>query len=288
VNVAEAIQLIREAGYRDKAALLDDKLQDDKIKHDTFMEPTTDGKYTGFPFREIRLSPNVTPLRRLSRNDPALLRLAGVLLHEADHALGHGELDAFGEEVAFYKLVNREFDRLFPGASAQQKRDIENLKLQLLVTAQNGRGRIAERGGKGYGPGYGTEEDISKPKPLPETPSEVKTLAPGDVAYPDSPSSVVREHMERIALALFRYRDCHGKFPPAGNARMVAALRQADDCAFTLSELNNRKEVVDPWGRPYVYRAPGREFPDAFDLESHGPAADGREGGAILCELQRR
>src|SRR5207253_6777420 len=104
VNVAEAIQLIREAGYRDKAALLDDKLQDGKIKHDTFMEPTTEGHYSGFPLGRIDLSPNVTPLRRLPRNDPALVRLAGVLLHEADHALGHGELDAFGEEIAFYNI----------------------------------------------------------------------------------------------------------------------------------------------------------------------------------------
>lgn len=31
-NIADAIQLIREAGYRDKASLLDDMLQNNDIK----------------------------------------------------------------------------------------------------------------------------------------------------------------------------------------------------------------------------------------------------------------
>ncbi len=33
---------------------------------------------------------------------------------------------------------------------------------------------------------------------------------------------------------------------------------------------------VDPWGNPYVYRAPGTQNPSGYDLLSVGP--DGREG----------
>lgn len=33
---------------------------------------------------------------------------------------------------------------------------------------------------------------------------------------------------------------------------------------------------VDPWGNPYIYRYPGTQNPNGFDLYSTGP--DGREG----------
>ena len=37
-----------------------------------------------------------------------------------------------------------------------------------------------------------------------------------------------------------------------------------------------KKQPVDPWGRKYLYRAPGEHNPD-YDLYSYGP--DGAEGG---------
>jgi len=35
--------------------------------------------------------------------------------------------------------------------------------------------------------------------------------------------------------------------------------------------------VNDPWGHPYIYRAPGTHNPSSYDLYSYGP--DGQEGG---------
>ncbi len=96
--------------------------------------------------------------------------------------------------------------------------------------------------------------------------------------------------MNQIANAIFQYRDCQGKFPTGGNADMVAALRSNNLCPFRLDELNDKGEVIDPWGSPYVYRVPGSFFPDEFDLYSLGPDRVDHEGEEenILCELHRR
>ena len=42
--------------------------------------------------------------------------------------------------------------------------------------------------------------------------------------------------------------------------------------------LKKRSVPKDPWHAPYVYRYPGRNNPDGYDLYSLGP--DGQEGGA--------
>ena len=292
-NVADAIQLIREAGYRDKASLLDDMLQNNDIKHDPFLERTTDGECRKFlGFRRINLNPNVTPLRRLPRNSPELVRLAGVLLHEADHALCHDELDAFGEELAFYKLLNQDFGRFFPGATPQEKRAIERRKHIEEDSVRRQRDAIAGRGGTGYGEGHRERFEYAVPEALPDiarnrTENIVKSE---EVIYPGDLKSVVLEQMNRIANALFQFRDSRGQFPSGRNARMVAALREANLSPLRLEELNEKGEAIDPWGSPYVYRVPGKLFPDEFDLYSRGPCKSDTDGGEgnIVCELHRR
>src|SRR5262249_3369569 len=103
-------------------------------------------------------------------------------------------------------------------------------------------------------------------------------------------NSRVCEHMNQIANALFHYRDCQGRFPRGGNARMVSALRETNLCPCRVDEVNVKGEVIYPWGTPYVYRMPGKLFPDEFDLYSLGPNKKDHQGreSNIVCELHRR
>jgi hypothetical protein len=293
-NVAEAIQLIREAGYRDKASLLDDMLQGNDIKHDPFLDRTVLAETRKFLlYRRINLNPDITPLRRLPRNSPELVRLAGVLLHEADHALCHDELDAFGEELAFYQALNRDFGKYFPRATPQEKRAIENRKRTEEDDARRQRETIAGRGGTGYGEGHRERTEYAVPRAsLHELRSDQKEVLTelAEIVYPGSLNSVVLDQMDQIANALFRYRDSRGTFPEGGNARMVAALRKANLSPLRPGQLGKKGEALDPWGSPYVYRIPGEIFPDEFDLYSIGPCKKDHGGaeGNIVCELHRR
>jgi general secretion pathway protein G len=40
---------------------------------------------------------------------------------------------------------------------------------------------------------------------------------------------------------------------------------------------NDKGQLVDPWGKEYVYIYPGQVHPDAYDVKSYGP--DGSPGG---------
>ncbi len=74
-----------------------------------------------------------------------------------------------------------------------------------------------------------------------------------------------RIQIERLSSVIDLYRLEEGRFPSEGEGLDVLVggpLRKAD-------------ALVDPWGRPYIYRYPG-EHGD-YDLYSLG--ADGQEGG---------
>ena len=40
---------------------------------------------------------------------------------------------------------------------------------------------------------------------------------------------------------------------------------------------NDKGQLVDPWGKEYIYLYPGQAHPDGFDVKSFGP--DGQPGG---------
>jgi general secretion pathway protein G len=40
---------------------------------------------------------------------------------------------------------------------------------------------------------------------------------------------------------------------------------------------NDKGQLVDPWGKEYIYLYPGQAHPDSFDVKSFGP--DGQPGG---------
>ena len=147
ISIANATQLIRDAGYSEKADLLDDMLQDDDIEVDDELPRNTLGTaskvelFFGRLSEEIALNP-ARVLRRctvITRSDPRIITLALVLHHEADHILCDDELAAFGREhLAAYKApktvyLAKDFPRTKNGKIL--RRDIK----PAIATAKSGR-----------------------------------------------------------------------------------------------------------------------------------------------------
>lgn len=81
--------------------------------------------------------------------------------------------------------------------------------------------------------------------------------------------------VEKLGTILDLYHLEIGRYPTdqEGLQALVDPPPQLE--AWNGPYLKNREALTDPWGRPYVYRAPGQH--GDYDLYSLG--ADGREGG---------
>ena len=85
--------------------------------------------------------------------------------------------------------------------------------------------------------------------------------------------------MELLGTALDSYRLDTGRYPTTEQG--LRALRERPARAPLPTGWRGpylRKDVpLDPWGRPYDYRSPGRKNPDGYDLVTLG--RDGASGG---------
>lgn len=83
--------------------------------------------------------------------------------------------------------------------------------------------------------------------------------------------------IEGLTTALNRFEVECGRFPTT--AEGLAALLEAPTNVkgWNGPYLEKKGTPKDPWGTPYVYRCPGQQNPNGFDLYSCGP--DGNEGG---------
>lgn len=80
-----------------------------------------------------------------------------------------------------------------------------------------------------------------------------------------------------IGTALKMFEIDNGRFPTS--AEGLSALRQ-QPAGITdwQGPYLDRTEFKDPWGNAYVYRSPGQQNADGYDLFSPGP--DGQEGSS--------
>jgi general secretion pathway protein G len=96
----------------------------------------------------------------------------------------------------------------------------------------------------------------------------------------DAKLQAARAQIELFGLALDAYRLDNDVYPTS--AQGLAALRAMPATEPVPRRWRGpylRKGVpLDPWGRPYLYRAPGEVDPASYDLFSLG--RDGRPGGA--------
>jgi general secretion pathway protein G len=92
-------------------------------------------------------------------------------------------------------------------------------------------------------------------------------------------SETARAQMEMLSVALDSYRLDNGSYPTTEQG--LEALRTAPTREPIPRNWRGpylRKEVpLDPWDRPYVYKSPGDQNKQGFDLSSLG--RDGQAGG---------
>ncbi|HEY9514908.1 MAG TPA: type II secretion system major pseudopilin GspG [Gemmatimonadaceae bacterium] len=95
----------------------------------------------------------------------------------------------------------------------------------------------------------------------------------------DAKTEAAKSQLEIFALALDSYRLDNDTYPTSEQG--LSALRKLPEIGDRPRNWRGpylRKEVpVDPWGRPYVFLAPGKENPTSYDCYSLG--RDGKIGG---------
>jgi general secretion pathway protein G len=106
-------------------------------------------------------------------------------------------------------------------------------------------------------------------------------VAPNVFRHVDTAKHVAAEaQMSTLSAALDAYRLDNGRYPTTEQG--LASLWQAPTATPRPSNWRGpylRQPVPpDPWGAPYIYRAPGEHMPTGFDLSSLG--ADGAVGGS--------
>jgi general secretion pathway protein G len=91
-------------------------------------------------------------------------------------------------------------------------------------------------------------------------------------------SATAKSQIEMLGAALDAYRLDNGSYPTTQQGLNALWERpQIDPPANWRSPYLRKAVPLDPWGRPYVYFAPGQANPGGFDLLSYGE--DGKPGG---------
>ena len=90
--------------------------------------------------------------------------------------------------------------------------------------------------------------------------------------------TVARGDLKAIASALEMYRLDNRRYPDTQQGLEALVQRPPSGADNWNPEGYLGRLPVDPWGKPYLYLAPGST--GAYDLWSYG--ADGREGGEAL------
>ena len=86
---------------------------------------------------------------------------------------------------------------------------------------------------------------------------------------------VARAQIDALEKAIEQYRLDTRHLPPADQGLQALVARPANEPAWNGPYL--KKAVPnDPWGRPYIYKAPGQN--GDYDLASYG--RDGKPGGS--------
>ena len=95
----------------------------------------------------------------------------------------------------------------------------------------------------------------------------------------DAKVNAAKSQVEIFALALDSYRIDNDAYPATDQS--LTALRTlpttGDAPRNWRGPYLRKADPLDPWGRPYLYIAPGKENPTSYDLYSLG--RDGKIGG---------
>lgn len=111
-------------------------------------------------------------------------------------------------------------------------------------------------------------------------------VVPKVMGRPDQAKvTVARGDLKAIASALEMYRLDNRRYPDTQQGLEALVQRPPNGADNWNPEGYLGRLPVDPWGKPYLYLAPGSK--GGYDLWSYG--ADGREGGdALDADLDSR
>jgi general secretion pathway protein G len=90
-----------------------------------------------------------------------------------------------------------------------------------------------------------------------------------------SKAKVAKLQIENFASSLELFRIDVGRYPTSAEGLKALTEKPVGVLIWNGPYLKKNDAPVDPWGRPYIYVAPGKSGP--FDLSSLG--ADGTRGG---------
>ena len=94
----------------------------------------------------------------------------------------------------------------------------------------------------------------------------------------DARVATAKAQIESFGTALDAYRLDNGRYPTTTQGLVALWQKPVIDPPSGWTEPYLRKPVPDdPWGRPYLYVAPGKVNPASYDLLTYG--ADGQPGG---------
>lgn len=95
----------------------------------------------------------------------------------------------------------------------------------------------------------------------------------------DARRQTARSQIELLGTALDSYRLDNGRYPTTEQGLRALRERPATDPPpiHWRGPYLDKPVPDDPWGRPYVYRSPGKASPNGYDLLSLG--ADREPGG---------
>ena len=85
-----------------------------------------------------------------------------------------------------------------------------------------------------------------------------------------------RIQLETISQSLNYYQLDIGGYPTTEQGLKALWQSPTQDVAWSGPYVRQERQLLDPWGRPFVYRSPGQA--GAYDLISLG--GDGKEGGS--------
>jgi general secretion pathway protein G len=91
----------------------------------------------------------------------------------------------------------------------------------------------------------------------------------------ESKAKAAKIQIENFVSALDLYFLDNGRYPSASEGLGALVQRPGSTTSWNGPYLKGAVVPNDPWGNPYIYRAPGQH--GAYDIMSYG--ADGQEGG---------
>ena len=104
----------------------------------------------------------------------------------------------------------------------------------------------------------------------------IAIAAPRMIGYFEaSKAKTAKIQISNISTALDLYYLANGSYPSEQAGLKALVERPEGVTTWDGPYLNRAEGIVDPWGRPYVYKLPGAH--GKFDVSSLG--ADGKEGG---------